>query len=305
MLFFTVKKLVQEHNIRQIMVHHVLPVGYVALLIKKLYHIPFITFLHGTDIDAGTKNTWKKHRCEQVLLGSDKIICNSESLKERVQDLFPSIVSKLSLVYPCPPDYFFDSVDDQDLNTLREQLALSGKRVLVTVSRLAEGKGLPHLVHLIPDILAHVPDLVWLIVGAGPKQEFLIEEIKKLGLQNVVRMVGGIDNSRVPLYMSLGEVFVLLTHPDSTRGEEGFGLVFVEAAACKLPVVAGLSGGVRETVVDGVTGILVPPSDSRVIIDSIVSLFRDSERSKQMGLAAYDRAKKTFQWNNQLHDLLQ
>lgn len=303
MLFFTVRSLVRQYGIEQIMLHHLLPVGYVALLMRKMYHIPYQVFLHGTDVTADTRNSWKTRWSQTILAQSDRLVCNSLSLAERVKDLFPILSNRLTVVYPCPQEQFFAPIDKSEQEKLRDMLALSGKRVMVTVSRLAEGKGLPHLLHLLPDIVARIPNVVWLLIGTGPKQDFLIAEIQRLGLQNVVRLVGGIAQKDVPLYLSLGEQFVLLTHPDVTRGEEGFGLVFVEAAAVGLPVIAGESGGVRETLVDGVTGTIVRPSDTRVIIDTIVDLFTDTAKAKRMGAAGKEMTRTTFSWPEQLKKL--
>lgn len=301
-LFFVVKKLVKQERIEIIHVHHVLPVGYVAYLIKKIYGIPYIIFSHGTDIAFAAKTKRKRTLLVRVARASLQVITNSMNLRERLLAQFPQLEAKTTVMYPCPDPQYLTPPQESDILALKQRYALHGKKVLLTVSRFVEGKGFPHLLRVMPDILKQVPHLVWCIIGEGEpqKQKEIIDSIQKNNLQNIVRFIGSVPHRELKTYYYLADVFVLLTHPDNGL-EEGLGLVFLEAATAGLPVVAGKSGGVEEAVLHEKTGLVVDvlnhPED---IVTSIVRLLQDPVLAKQLGTAAQTRIKQEFQFDTQL-----
>ncbi len=299
-MYFQVLRIVKKEKIEMIYLHHALPVGYVAWLIKKVKGVPYVVFSHGTDIEMGTKSKWKRKLLNFVCKESEQMIFNSENLKRRLLRVLPGLESKAAVLYPCPEDIFYTSPGEEKIRQMEAQYALEGKDVMLSVARLTDGKGLTHLVRILPKILESVPHLVWFIVGDGPKKKFLIEEIQKHNLQNVVRFVGEVPHEELNNYYYLADLFVLLTHPDEGR-EEGLGLVFLEAAAAGLPVVAGKSGGVEEAVVHSQTGILVDIyKGDKIVIDSIVEMLKNKEYAKRLAENARDRVRTNFKWENQL-----
>lgn len=299
-LFFIVRKIVKEQNIELIMLHHVLPVGYVALLIKKLLGVPYIIFSHGTDVVAGTRTGWKKNMTKMVVEGSEQVIFNSNNLMGRLNDKLPEFSDKYSVLYPCPDKEFFTPANQEEVEDLRVKLALEGKKVVLSVGRIDDGKGFTHLVRLFPKLLQQEPNLVWIIIGDGPKQKAMYAEIRKNNLQNIVRYVGEIPHDDIKKYYYLCDVFALFTHPDNGL-EEGLGLVFLEAAACGVPTVAGRSGGVIEAVLHGETGVVVDIYQNlEVAGNEIIKMIQDPNYAKQLGDNAQKRIQSTFIWENQL-----
>lgn len=297
------RRVIRENKIDIMMVHHTLPVGYGALVMKRWLKTPFLLFSHGTDLLAGTQTPWKKRMTAMVAGGAEQIIFNSESLKRRFLRVIPEMEAKARVVYPCPDPLFLEPPDQKKNELLRERYALHGKRVLLSVSRLDDGKGFPHLIRMMPALLARVPHLVWLIVGDGPKRVELLKSIQKANLQNVVRYIGEIPHRDLKPYYDVSEVFALLTHPDEGR-EEGLGLVFLEAAAAGKPIVAGKSGGVEEAVLHTETGIIVdifkgdPP-----VIEAIAGLFEERVFAERLGRQGRERIKTQFLWQNQIAKL--
>lgn len=298
-MYFIVRKIVKEYDLELIMLHHVLPVGYIGKLIKKKFGIPFIIFSHGTDIVAATVTSWKKRMATMVIEKSEQIIFNSNNLMERLLRVLPKYKNISSVMYPCPDADFFTPAPNSDIQKLRDELALEGKQVILSMGRIDDGKGFPHMVRILPKVLEKVPHLVWVIIGEGPKQKEMYDEIRKYNLQNVVRYVGMIPHEQIKKYYYLADVFALFTHPDGGK-EEGLGLVFLEAAACGLPVVAGLSGGVVEAVLEGETGVII---DIRQNLpgagNAIVKFLKDKDFSMRMGNAGQKRMKSTFVWEYQ------
>jgi len=123
--------------------------------------------------------------------------------------------------------------------------------------------------------------------------------IKKNNLQNVVRFLEVIPSVILPRYYQLADLFVLLTHADESR-EEGWGTVFLEAAASGLAVVAGRSGGVAEAVEHQVTGLVVDVYKTEEVKAAILELFNNPERARQMGEAGRSRVLREFTWEKQL-----
>jgi phosphatidylinositol alpha-1,6-mannosyltransferase len=159
------------------------------------------------------------------------------------------------------------------------------------------------MVRALPKILEREPHTVWVIVGDGPKRVELMYDIQERTLQNVVRYMGQIPHEQLKVYYYLADLFVLLTHTDDGR-EEGLGLVFLEAAACGLPVVAGKSGGVEEGVLHAETGIVIDiRRNAMAVVDSIVTMLENKEYAEKLGKNAQDRIKRDFKWENQLKKL--
>lgn len=302
-LLWQVFWIVRREKIETIHIHHVLPVGYIGLMIKKMLKIPYLVFSHGTDIREATMTKWKTAMAREVALGAEQVVVNSEFLKTRWLSALPELQDKITVVYPCPGEDFFVAPSGEEIARLKSQLALDGKKVMLTVSRLTEGKGFPHLLRLLPELLKSAPNLVWLVVGDGPKKQYLFETAQKNNLQNVVRFVGAVSHDEVKKYFYVADLFALLTHPDEGR-EEGMGLVFLEASACGLPSVAGRSGGVGEAVYDGRTGVIVDIyRGDKSVINAIISLLKDPTKLKAMGEQAKLRAQYDFKWEAQLAKL--
>lgn len=299
-LFWQVFWLVRREKIEIIYLHHVLPVGYVGWLIKKILKIPYLIFSHGTDIELATKTRWKRKMLYKVASTAEQIIFNSHSLQKRLLQILPELENKVSVLYPCPETMFYEHPDKAILEKFKTQYALEGKKVILTIARMTDGKGYPHLLRIFPKILNEIPNAVWLVIGDGVKKDWFVKEMQKLNMQNVIRFIGEMPHHELKNYYYLADLFVLLTHPDNGR-EEGLGLVFLEAGACGLPVVAGRSGGVEEAVINGQTGLVIDLHlGDKQIIDSIVGLLNKADFAQQLGQNAQERIKADFQWDHQL-----
>lgn len=299
-MFFQVRKIIKKEKIEKIYVHHALPSGYVAYLCKKFCKIPYIVFFHGTDLEVGLKK--KARKIKLVCDGAEKIVVSSHFLKNKITMRIESLEEKIIILHPCPGDFFLQPIKTEELENLRAKLALKGKKVLISVGRMADGKGFPHMVRLLPKILEKVPNLVWLVVGDGPKKEDLIKNIQKNYLQNVARIMGFIPLAELPKYYQLADAFVLLTHKDE-ESEEGWGTAFLEAAASGLPVIAGRVGGVEEVIENLVTGIVVDVYQDQGVVSAISELLKNPDYARQMGEAGRQRILAEFNWEKQIAKL--
>jgi phosphatidylinositol alpha-1,6-mannosyltransferase len=163
--------------------------------------------------------------------------------------------------------------------------------LVVSVSRLVPRKGFDTLIRAAARLRSAHPDLVVAIAGSGRDEARLRRLAAELGA--TVAFLGRVPDEDLPSLYGAADVFAMLCR--SRWGgleQEGFGIVFLEAAACAVPQVAGASGGAAEAVVDGETGLVIdPPEDVRAVADAIASLLADPERAKALGRAARRRVE--------------
>lgn len=179
---------------------------------------------------------------------------------------------------------------------LRERLGVHDRPLVVCVSRLVARKGQDVLIQGLPQIRRRVADATLVIVGAGPDEERLRAMTADAPAGSVV-FAGQVPEEDLPRYYAMGDVFAMPCRSRLGGMEvEGWGNVFVEASACGLPIVVGDSGGARETVVDGETGLLVEGRDVRQVADAVAGLLADPARARRMGEAGRARVERAHAW---------
>lgn len=179
---------------------------------------------------------------------------------------------------------------------LREELGLAGRPVVVCVSRLVARKGQDVLLRAMPEIRAQVPDATLVIVGSGPF-EGRLRALAADAPADSVRFVGQVSEQDLPRYYALGDVFAMPCRSRLGGLEvEGWGNVFIEAAACGRPVIVGDSGGAREALVDGETGYLVDGRSVEEVASAVSTLLGDPWLAAKMGEAGRDRVVRDHTW---------
>jgi phosphatidylinositol alpha-1,6-mannosyltransferase len=171
--------------------------------------------------------------------------------------------------------------------------------LIVSVSRLVPRKGMDTLIAAAARLAVRHPGVEVLIAGQGRDRSRLAGLIDSVGAP--VRLVDRVDGADLPDFYAMADVFAMLCRNRwGGLEQEGFGIVFLEAAACGVPQVAGNSGGAGDAVVDGTTGVLVDhPRDLDDVVDALDGVLADPHRRAAMGLAARDRAVNALN-----HDVL-
>ncbi|MFD0572943.1 glycosyltransferase family 4 protein [Kitasatospora gansuensis] len=181
---------------------------------------------------------------------------------------------------------------------IRARLGLTDRPVVVCVSRLVPRKGQDTLIAALPQILRDVPDAVLLIVGGGPYQGELEKLAEANGVSASVRFTGAVPWSELPAHYGAGDVFAM---PCRTRrgglDVEGLGIVYLEASATGLPVIAGDSGGAPDAVLEGETGYVVPGGSPEAVAERIVRLLHDPELRRTMGEAGRRWVERSWRWD--------
>lgn len=185
-----------------------------------------------------------------------------------------------------------------DLETadLRVRHGLEDRPLVVCVSRLVARKGQDVLILGMEDVRRRVPDAALMIVGGGPYEPKL-RELARSAPRGSVFFSGQVSEENLPRYYAMGDVFAM---PCRTRlgglEVEGWGNVFIEAAACARPVIVGDSGGAREALVDGETGLLVNGADPGSVALAVADLLGDPDRARAMGAAGRERVERAHTW---------
>jgi phosphatidylinositol alpha-1,6-mannosyltransferase len=186
---------------------------------------------------------------------------------------------------------------DADGAAVRRHHGLGEGPVVVCVSRLVARKGQDVLVAGWSRVLARHPGARLLLVGGGPAEASLRRAVHRRGIGDSVVLTGPVPPAALPAYYAAGDVFAM---PCRTRrgglDVEGLGMVYLEAAACGLPVVAGTSGGAPEAVREGVTGHVVEPRSREAVADAISALLADPDRARAMGAAGRAWVEQRWSW---------
>ncbi|WP_158840423.1 glycosyltransferase family 4 protein [Saccharothrix deserti] len=181
---------------------------------------------------------------------------------------------------------------------VRARYGLGDRPVVVCVSRLVPRKGQDVLVRALPEIRRQVPDAALLLVGGGPYRKTLERLAASVGVSDHVVLTGSVPWEELPAHYNAGDVFAM---PCRTRGRgldvEGLGIVYLEASATGLPVVAGRSGGAPETVRDGVTGRVVDGREVTEVATTIATLLADPGTAAKMGAAGREWVTANWRWD--------
>ena len=181
---------------------------------------------------------------------------------------------------------------------LRESLGLTNKKVIVSVGRLVHRKGQDSLICALPEILQRHSDAHILLIGTGPYLNHLENLAKKFAVQDSITFIGRIQYSDLPRYISAGDVFAMPSRSRLAGLEvEGLGIVYLEASACGLPVVAGKSGGAPDAVIEGETGITVDGRDPAEIARAVIYLFDNPIKANEMGQRGREWIISNWRWD--------
>lgn len=193
--------------------------------------------------------------------------------------------AKISVV-PC-------GVDTKLFNPLGPVAERSARRRIVSVGRLVPRKGFDDLITALPA----VPDAELVIAGGppdlttAPEARRLLERASACGVQDRVHLIGQVARTDMPALLRSADVVACVPW------YEPFGIVPLEAMACGVPVVASAVGGLTDTVVDGVTGVLTPPRDPRQLARALRKLLADRSRGMAFGMAGQDRVDARYTWD--------
>jgi phosphatidylinositol alpha-1,6-mannosyltransferase len=237
--------------------------------------------------------------------GQDVVTYLGEYTRARLARVLAGLTELCQLVPGVDLDSYRPGVDGSEI---RRRYRLAGRPVVVCVSRLVPRKGQDMLIRALPGVRRRVPDAALLVVGGGPDRSRLARLARAAGVEPAVVFTGSVPTPELPAHYAAGDVYAM---PCRTRrgglDVEGLGIVYLEASASGLPVVAGRSGGAPDAVREGETGFVVDGRDRAAVVDRLVGLLADPALAARMGAAGRAWVESQWRWDTQaarLHRLL-
>ncbi len=284
-------RLAREVKAELVVLDPALPLG----LLGPRLSLPYGLVLHGAEVTVPGRLPVSQPVLRSVLRGARVVIAAggypADEARRAARSSLPIVV-----VPPGVDSARFRPLDADERARVRARFGLDpGARVIVGVSRLVPRKGFDTLIRAASRLCATRPDLQVAIAGGGRDRARL--ERVTAEQRSPVQFLGRVADDDLPAVYGAGDVFAMLCR-DRWAGleQEGFGIVFLEAAACAVPQVAGHSGGSDEAVVDGVTGRVVHGDDPLAVAAALAPMLDDPALRRRMGLAARARAVEEFDY---------
>ena len=288
-----VLKLIKKHGIEEVHCGRVIPEGVIARALKLLAGARYNCYIHGEDVETAATSREHSLLVKNVCKNASMLICNSENTANIVRKLGFDSGSKCEVLHPGVDTSRFEVAAPD--TSFRQKMGWSGKRVLLTVGRLQRRKGQDFLIKTMPALLNEFPDLFYAVVGRGECYDELISLVDQHELHDNVCVYPDMDDEALIKCYQQCDIFIL---PNRTIDNdiEGFGMVLVEAQVCGKPVIAGDSGGTRETMNIGKTGHIIDCSSTENLLNGLSPILRNREIvDGEVDIADY--AKNRFNWD--------
>jgi phosphatidylinositol alpha-1,6-mannosyltransferase len=255
------------------------PCGLICYLLSRMIRFEYYCAGFGTDYIDDKKTVKRRIKCWlsgykiKAFNNAKKVLTCSPYSKDKLVEMGVA-PDNIEVVAPGVDTDVFTPIKPQEEFMRRYKTA--GRRILLTVARLEEYKGQDTIIAILPRLLKKYPDLYYYMVGGGEDRQRLEKLAKDSGIWENVYFTGFVESSELVEFYRACEIFVMVSRQMDAL-VEGFGITFVEAAACEKPVVAGISGGTVFAVKDGVSGILLDSNDKEAIFNAIDKFLSDKE----------------------------
>lgn len=281
--------------------------GYAVWWAARRARIPYLVYVNGGDLlreKRKAKSLTRRLGARRIFSSAAGIVATSRW----VADLSADVMRAVGVRRPPPirafdlgtdPAWFYPRADN---GVLRARWSVGSAPLIITVARLVPHKGQDMGIRALARLRPEFPELRYVLVGEGPEEERLRELAQSLGVADRVVFAGVLDDSELPDAYSAATVYLGASRVEREIDVEGFGISFIEAAACALPSVAGDSGGVRSAVRDGKTGLLVSPVDVSAIAGALELLLRDEKLRTDMGAAGRAAVESHYNWDRVASD---
>ena len=186
---------------------------------------------------------------------------------------------------------------DLHFQDLRDGLGLQpGAKLILSVGRLSRRKGFDKVICSLPALVQSGVDAHYAIIGIGEDQAYLRGQTESAGMTARVHQLGHVAMEDLPRWYNACDVFVLANR-EIEGDTEGFGIVFLEAAACGKPAIAGQAGGTGSAVLEGITGLRIDGESDPAVLQALCDLLSDSIRSAEFGRAGLQRVRTSLSWD--------
>lgn len=298
---YEMARILRTEPIRVICIGELIASGWLTWVCRYLFKRPAVIYVHGEEISTRSSYDKDGRRRRRILRNADGVVAVSRFTRDILTRDFGVPAEKVKLVLNGVDLSRFRALTRDAMLADRYQLA--GRKVLLTISRLYERKGIDRVIEALPAILAQVPDLVYLIVGEGYYRPTLEALVARHGLADHVIFAGAVPDAELVAHYALGDVFVMANRELPDGETEGFGLVFLEANACGIPVVAGNAGGSVDAVENERNGLVVDGTDTGQIAAAVTRIFTDPALYARLRAQGHELAEQST-WARRVAEFL-
>lgn len=281
-----------SHRFDAIHAFRALPEGLVAWAVARLTFRPVVIYAHGEELTTwGRGGKYKAMRF--ALRHANRVIANSEHTRDTLLGMGID-PGRITIIYPGVDVSVF--MPGLDVGGLREGLGIRPDEKLVfSVGRLSRRKGFDQMVRAVAHLHAEGIAVRYVIAGIGEDAEYLDGLIAEHNVRDVVHRIGAVSEADLPRWMNACDVFAMPNR--AIDGDnEGFGMVFIEAAACGKPSLAGEAGGTGSAVLHQLTGVRVDGATVYAVSEALRSLLSQTALTQEMGHHALLRVEREFSW---------
>jgi phosphatidylinositol alpha-1,6-mannosyltransferase len=277
------------------------PDALAAYLVSRILKIPYVITAHGYEAIFPT-HTRRHFLYKRVLNGAARVFAVSAHTADWLVQCKVS-QERLRVIHNGVrvEQFALDGETRSLVEQARKRFALDGRFVLLTIARLVPRKGHLAVLNALAGLKDRIPNLRYVIVGDGRTKGRLHQAVRELSLEHIVLFGGEVSDQERTSLLHACDVFVMpnsdILRPDGVLDTEGFGIGFLEAAACGKPAIGGNAGGAPEAVSDGQTGILVDPANTDELEEAIFRLYSDRDLACRLGLEGKRRVEREFTWD--------
>jgi phosphatidylinositol alpha-1,6-mannosyltransferase len=292
-------KLVKEFDCESVLFGASAPLGLLSAKLKENGIKTAVALTHGHEVGwsftPGLKQTFQK-----IVKDVDKLTYLTKYTFEKIKEALPqSELDKFEQLTPGIDIEMFkpSNKETKEVQDLKHRFRIQDKLIVACISRLMPRKGQDTLIEIWPEVIKKVPSAHLLIVGGGPYKQNLHKQAFDLNVNSSVTLTGSVPWEQLPTFYASADVFAL---PVRTRNfgfdVEGLGIVYLEASASAVPVIAGNSGGAPDAVLNEVTGYVLDPKNKKLLIEKIVNLLLNPDLRNRLGKQGRSWIEKQWQW---------
>ena len=271
----------RRHNFEIICIGELQMQGWLTIALKWLTPAKTILYIHGEELTTNTSSRFLGKNARPYLSRADGIVAVSNFTKSVITDVYGIDSKKVRLIS--------NGIDLAELrpastpNRIVNQYIKSGSTLIFAVSRLIERKGFDKAIDAINIVLKKNYHVQYVIAGSGEMNNRLSQQIKDLGLQSSVTLIGKLSHGQLISFLQNCDIFLMPNRELDNGDTEGFGLVFLEANAFGKPVIGGRYGGAVDAIIDEKTGLLVESNSPECIANAIIRLIDDKKLRRDLG----------------------
>jgi len=290
-------KLHKKHRFDIIHAHWVIPNGPIATTFSLITNTPMIITLHGSDIFVSLKKGFLGFITKICFKYASFITVCSQHLYESALSL-GAVPEQLRLIVWGADPAIFDPSNFPPQDIIRKSLKLpTSGNIILSLGRLVKKKGVEYLIKAAPYVKKKVPDVSIVIAGDGPELKTLKQLAVDLRAQDYIHFIGKVDWDHVPLLLHASDVFVAPSIEDESGNMDGLPTTILEAMAAGKPIVATNIAGIPLVILEGRTGLLVPPRDSHALAEAIVLILLNKSLREKMGFWSRKMVINYLNWN--------